>query len=707
MLLYALTIVVSAFLLFQVEPIIAKIILPWFGGSAAVWTVCLLFFQLVLLLGYLYAHAVVRYLKPRMQMALHLGLLVVSAVALPIYPGTALKPAGTADPTWGILSLLALTVGLPYFLLSTTGPLLQAWYVREHKGAMPYRLYALSNAGSMFALLSYPVLFEPMLTTHQQAWTWSIAYGVFLALCGFTAFRSRHHVPLEAAAEGSPAPKPEVRHYVLWLLLPAIASVLLLAITNQLSQNVAAIPFLWVMPLGLYLLSFILCFEGSSWYARFPYLVLLAVALGGMSYGLNLDTTGNVSVLWLLLRRAAAFLTRGPAPTMDTPTWWSLACMLGLFGLGLFTCCMVCHGELVRLKPHPKYLTQFYLMISAGGALGGIFVGLLAPRIFNSFYELPIGLVACAVLVLVALSLDPEISHWFRGWRSALPFVGAAATVFMAVHLAGEMREQSRDSRVLVRNFYGALRVRDNGPESDIDTVRTLTHGTINHGEEYINLARRRWITTYYGPKTGVGVAIREKEKKGAIRVGVVGLGTGTIAGYGRLGDYYRYYEINPLVPPITKGQFYFVPDCPAKLDIAMGDARLTLEREPPENFDVLAVDAFSSDAIPVHLLTKEAMLLYFRHLRPDGVLAVHISNRYLDLQPVVEGEAKATGKLARTLDTDEDESVDVFSATWVLVFAPDSGFNPEELRNSAEIESRRTVRLWTDDYSNLFRILK
>jgi len=679
MLLYALTIVVSAFLLFQVQPIIAKIILPWFGGSAAVWTVCLLFFQMVLLVGYLYAHAVVRYLKPRTQLVLHLVLLAASVVALPIYPGSWLKPAATADPTWGILSLLGLTVGLPYFLLSTTGPLLQAWYARQYRGKLPYRLYALSNAGSMFALLSYPVLFEPTLTSHQQSWTWSGAYGVFLVLCAFTAFGSSKYAPAEAAVEDAPVRKPAARQFALWLLLPAVASLLLLAITNHLSQNVAAIPLLWILPLSLYLLSFILCFEGEGWYRRNPYLQLLAVALGGMAYGLTKDTTGNM------------------------PIWW----MLVLYGLGLFTCCMVCHGELARQKPDPKYLTHFYLMISAGGALGGIFVALVAPRIFKSFYEMPLGLVVCAVLVLFALSLDPEIAHWFRGWRAVLPLLGAAGTVTMAVYLGKDIREQARDSRVMVRNFYGALRVRDSGPEKDLDSVRTLTHGTINHGEEYLNIAKRHMATTYYGPNTGIGVAIREKQKKGAIRVGVVGLGTGTIAAYGRLGDYYRYYEINPLVPPITKGQFYFVPDCPAKLDIAMGDARLTLEREQPENFDVLAVDAFSSDAIPVHLLTKEAMQLYFHHLRPDGVLAVHISNRYLDLQPVVEGEAKALGKIARVLDTDDDESVDVFSSTWVLVFAPGSKFEPDELKNSAQIESKRKVRLWTDDYSNLFRILK
>jgi spermidine synthase len=249
--------------------------------------------------------------------------------------------------------------------------------------------------------------------------------------------------------------------------------------------------------------------------------------------------------------------------------------------------------------------------------------------------------------------------------------------------------------------------VRDIEAANGLNTVRGLTNGTINHGEEYLYVPKRRMPTTYYGPQTGVGVAIREKQKKGHIRVGVVGLGTGTIAAYGHLGDYYRYYEINPLVPPIATGQFFFLPNCPAKLDIAMGDARLSLEREAPENFDVLAVDAFSSDAIPVHLLTREAMTLFFRHLRPDGVLAVHISNRYLDLQPVVEGEADSLGKLTRTIDTENDNSVDVFAATWVLVYAPDSGFDPPEFRDSADIKSRRKVRMWTDDYSNLFQILK
>jgi hypothetical protein len=684
MLLYAFTIVISAFLLFQVEPIIAKIILPWFGGTAAVWTTCLLFFQVALLLGYLYAHALVRYLKPRAQMMVHGGLLLVSALALPVYPNASWKPAGPEDPLFKILGLLAVTVGLPYFLLSTTGPLLQAWYARRFKGAIPYRLYALSNAGSMFALLSYPVLFEPVFTTHQQAWMWSGAYGLFIVLCSVVAFRTGNALALApepiAGPEDPEAVPPGKWQYAMWVALPASASVLLLAITNHMAQNIAAIPFLWVLPLSIYLLTFILCFEGSGWYRRNPYLQLLAVALGSMAYAMGQDSGGVVSIKVLV----------------------------PLFSLGLFTCCMVCHGELVRMKPHPRYLTHFYVMVSAGGALGGIFVGLVAPLLFNSFYELQIGLVFCAVVVWVALHLDPTIGQWFRGWRRLLPDTAALLIVGMAVYLGIQTRDMTRDARVLVRNFYGGLRVRDSGPAWSLDSVRTLTHGTINHGEEYLNPARRQLATTYYGPNTGVGVAIRDKQKSGrAIRVGVVGLGTGTIASYSRLGDYYRFYELNPLVPPINRGQFYFVPDAKGKVEIAMGDARLSLEREAPENFDVLAVDAFSSDSIPVHLLTREAMLLFFRHLKPDGILAVHISNRYLDLEPVIEGETQATGKVARVVDTEDDESVDVFGATWVLVTSPQPGFDTDVKTASVQIGSKRTVRLWTDDYSNLFQILK
>ncbi len=678
MLLYAFTILVSAFLLFQVQPVIAKIILPWFGGSAAVWTTCLLFFQLALLLGYMYAHALIRYCKPRMQMLIHIGLLLVSALVLPIYPSASMKPSGTGDPVLGILGLLALTVGFPFFLLSTTGPLLQAWYARSYKGAMPYRLYALSNAGSMFALLSYPVLFEPVFGVHRQATIWSICYGVFILLCAFTAFRSGNAPEVALSEESGPVEHPGPGLYAIWIALPAVASAMLLAITNHLSQNVAAIPFLWILPLALYLLSFILCFEGSGWYKRFPYIPLLAVAIGSMCYSLGVDATGNLNIRVLV----------------------------PLFGLGLFRICMVCHGELARLKPHPRYLTHFFLMISIGGALGGITVGLIAPYIFNAFYEMPVGLVVCALLTIIVVVRDKEL-EWFRTWQQPAVLGAVVLVVALAVYTGMQLHNFQKGARVLVRNFYGSLKVKDSGPKSELDATRALTHGTINHGEQYLNPIRRDLPTTYYGPNTGIGIAIHDRNKSHAVRIGVIGLGTGTIAAYGRLGDYVRYYEINPVVRHLAHSQFSFLDDCRCQTEVAMGDARLSLEKEPPENFDVLAVDAFSSDSIPVHLLTREAMELYFRHLRPDGILAVHISNRYLDLQPVVQGEAKATGHITRLVDTDDDDSQDVFGATWVLVTAPSPGFDAGILDNSTEIESKRSVRLWTDDYSNLFQILK
>ncbi|HEY1221698.1 MAG: fused MFS/spermidine synthase [Bryobacteraceae bacterium] len=672
MLIYALTILVSAFLLFQVEPVIGKIILPWFGGSAAVWTACLLFFQVTLLAGYAYAHALVRYLKPRAQAALHVGLLAVSALTLAVYPSASLQSYGTGDPTWSILLLLGRTIGLPYFLLSTTGPLVQAWYARRFAGSMPYWLYALSNAGSLFALLSYPFLFEPVFTTHEQAHMWSWGYVAFAVVCaaaaGSLAFR-------EAAPEEAAADKPSRRQYALWLALPACASALLLAVTNHISQNVAAVPFLWIVPLSLYLLSFILCFSGDGWYRRNPFLQLLAVALGSMAYAAG---AGNLPIIPVLV----------------------------LFSFGLFTCSMACHGELALLKPQPRLLTHFYLMIAAGGALGGLAVGLVAPHVFNGYYEMPLGLVGCAALILAALKTDPAL-EWFRRWTQPAPIAAVALTLALAGYVAVELQQSMSGVRLRVRNFYGELTVRDSDPPTSIFATRTLSHGTITHGNQFLNLAKRDLPTTYYGPATGVGLAIRDRGKGRAVRIGVIGLGTGTLAAYARPGDYYRYYEINPLVVRVARSEFTFLADCHGKLDIAMGDARLSLEREQPENFDVLAVDAFTGDAIPVHLLTREAMDLYFRHLRPDGILAVHISNRHLDLEPVLAGEARASGRRARLVDTEDDDGAGVFAATWVLIAAPPGDFDNQMRADSNPVFRAPGVRLWTDDYSNLFQILK
>jgi hypothetical protein len=678
MLLYACTIFLSAFLLFQVQPLIAKMILPWFGGSAAVWTSCVLFFQLLLLLGYLYAHWSIRYLRPKAQTLLHLALLAASVLMLPAIPSTGWKPAGGEDPTLRIFGLLGATIGLPYFLLSTTGPLVQAWFVRERSapGTTPYRLYALSNLGSMLALLTYPILVEPYLATRTQGYGWSAAYLIFVLLCGFTSWRgwTAQVLTEQHTTETRDVPEaPGVGLMLIWIGLAASASTLLLAVTNHLSQNVAAIPFLWVLPLALYLLSFILCFDGDGWYKRSWFLRLLALMLASMAYALY--------------------------SSKDLPLYVTLP----LFALGLFVSCMVCHGELARLKPDPRYLTLFYLMVSIGGAIGGVIVGLIAPNLFNGYYELPLALIGCAALVLAALRRDLfRDAGWSPGWLAALVYVLA-----LTVSIGYQLKKSQGSNRVAVRNFYGGLRVSDAG--SGRDATRTLTHGTIIHGEQFLAPERRREATTYYGPDTGVGLAIRSLDPNSPRHIGVIGLGAGTLASYGRLGDRFRFYEINPLDIRLARSQFSYLADCQAQLDIVLGDARLSLEREPDQHFDVLAVDAFSSDSIPVHLLTVEAFRLYFRHIKPEGALAVHVSNLYLNLNPIVELAAQALGKQTRVIDSGDDEDVTgVFAATWILVTGNPRFFDKPEFRGPApKLIAQRGLRTWTDDYSNLFRILK
>jgi len=673
--LHAFTIFLSAFLLFQVQPIIAKMILPWFGGGAAVWTTCMLFFQLLLVGGYLYAHWTTRRLGARTQAIVHCALLALAAAALPIVPDAGWKPAGDGDPGAHILGLLAVTVGLPYFVLATTGPLAQVWYSRAHRGALPYRLYALSNAGSMLALLTYPVAVEPWLPTRAQALGWSGAFIVFALACAVLAWRSRGAAWEVAAGAAAADAPPAAGRYLLWGALAATASVLLLAFTSQLSQNVAPIPFIWVLPLALYLLSFILAFDGSGWYRRGIYLPLTAVGLAGVTALLHADF--RHAELWVMLPAYAATL---------------------------FAACMVCHGELVRLKPAPRYLTGFYLAISIGGALGGVFVGLVAPRVFLDLYELPVGLVMMAAMAALVLALD---AHTIAGALRGAVVAGAGA---LAVALAGTLwwiyDGYARDTTVRVRNFYAAMRVRDSGFGAEQE--RVLTHGSITHGKQFTVPERRKWVTTYYGETSGVGRAILAAGLDGPVRVGVIGLGAGTLAGYGRAGDSFRLYEINPQVIELARAQFTYVADTRAKVEMSLGDARLSLEREPPQGFDVLAMDAFSSDAIPVHLLTAEALETYFRHLKPGGVLAVHISNRYLDLKPVLRAAAARFGRHARLVDEDSDDARGVYGSTWVLI-ADDPGVfeRPPLAGAAAPLESDRRVRLWTDDYSDLWRILK
>jgi len=709
MLPYLLAIFASAFLLFLVEPMIAKVLLPWFGGAASVWTTCLLFFQAVLLLGYLYAHGLVRRVRPQRQASIHLAVLAASALALlPLHrllrPGTSWAVARHGNPALGILVILAATVGLPYFALSATSPLLQAWYARRPPSGSPpgppYRLFALSNAGSMLALVSYPLAVEPLVSLHHQLAGWSLAFVVaalpIVAIALEKRFLSGNHQP--PAVDGRPpaTDPPGWKLKLLWVALAACASTLLLAITNHLSQNVAAIPFLWVLPLGLYLLSFILCFERASWYRRGLFLRLLALSLAGMGCILHYEFS-NIALYW----------------------------QIPLFSAGLFVCCTVCHGELARLKPHAAHLTGFYLMVSLGGALGGVFVGLLAPMVFKNFWELPLGLGACAVLALAALHRDPAGIFYGARWRLAW-LVALTLAVALIAGLAVMIYRQGKEPRLMVRNFYGVLRVFDSGPPPDqaVGSAvkppaknparnqdrprRKLMNGTITHGMQWLLPAQRRLPTTYYALDSGVGLALLEAERHGKVRAGVIGLGAGTLAAYGRAGDEYTFYEINPLVIQVANSEFTFLRDSPARVRVLAGDARLSLQEEPPQAFDVLAVDAFSGDAIPVHLLTREAFTLYFRHLQLGGVLAVHTSNRYVDLEPVVQALAASLGKGAMEVDSKGDDNQGTENAIWILVSGRRSFFADPDLQEAAvELDNQRPLRLWTDDYSNLITLLK
>ncbi|HEV2351980.1 MAG TPA: fused MFS/spermidine synthase [Terriglobia bacterium] len=674
--LYGLTIFVSAFLLFQVQPIIAKIIVPWFGGSAAIWTTCLLFFQLVLLLGYLYAYWVINCLGARMRKVVHICLLALGILVLPILPSGRWKPSGPEWPTFHILLLLTVTVGLPYFLLSTTSPLLQAWYGQIRRGGRPYRLFAISNAASLLALLTYPVGVEPFISTRHQAMSWSLAFAGFVALCAVLAIRKTDAGASERACD--PGSRPSRADQFFWVALSATSSTLLLAVTNHLTQNVAAIPFLWILPLSLYLLSFILCFEGRGWYKRGFFLRLLAVALAAMAYAIPSQYSG------------------GP-----------LLVVIPLYSVGLFTCCMVCHGEIAELKPSAEYLTSFYLMIALGGALGGVFVCLLAPHVFPGFFELPIGLGCCAVLVTILLRRDPSTIFYKHQSRAAW----LVLLFFLGFYLAGlgvEILNNLGDVDLMVRNFYGCLTIINVDTSNPENATRRLGNGIIEHGRQFLAPDRRREPITYYSPNSGLGLAIKVESEQNRLHVGVIGLGAGTIAVYGRPGDLYTFYEINPLDIQLAHTEFTFLSDSPAKIEIIPGDARLSLERQANQNFDVLAVDAFSGDAIPIHLLTQEAFILYFRHLKPDGVLAVHVSNRYLDLKPVVQRVAESLGKKSGFVRNQPDAHNYIYPAEWMLVSSSKAFFNKPDIQKAlTPLPAMPRTRFWTDDYSSLFGVLK
>jgi hypothetical protein len=674
MAIYAATVFLSAFLLFLVQPLIAKLILPWFGGSAVVWNTCMLFFQILLLAGYAYAHWTIRRLNSRQQFLLHSTLLALAVLLTPSLPPEWLKPAGDSAPILPILAVLTVSIGLPYFLLSSTSPLLQAWYSRVHRSAPPYRLFALSNLASLLALLAYPIAIEPFLPARLQAYSWHGAFAAFGLFCVYTAWQATRsntptqpdhlpHVDLTAS--------PTAKDYLTWITLAALPSMLFLAFTSHLVQNVASIPFLWVIPLSMYLLSFILVFDSDRFYRPLLFRIATPILLAALLFGIYKS---------------------------DSDT--KLHYQLGAAAVSLLVFCTFCHGELARRKPHPGYLTSFFLMMSVGGAIGGFLISILAPIALTGYFELYIALALFSFAALMLLYR----AHW------ASDVLWTAASVGAVVLGVVEIRATTENCRVIVRNYYGSLRVQDSTEGTDRETwTRTLIHGTINHGLQFLSDNRYLLPTTYYGPNSGVGLAIANSWHMGH-RVGLIGLGTGTLTSYARKGDYYRVYEINPLVLDIARSEFRFLKGCRGTCDVILGDARLSLERDPVQNFDVLAVDAFSGDSIPVHLLTREAFQLYFRHLSaPHGVLAVHISNKHLRLGPVVERIATSLGLSTLMVENEEIDDAQVFSSDWVLVYRPGTAISNLPLVTSAgaPVPPRPELRTWTDDYSNLFQIWK
>jgi hypothetical protein len=760
MLTYAITIFTGAFLLFQVEPLLARYILPWFGGTSAVWITCMLFFQLLLVAGYAYSHLVATRLSARRQVIVHIAIvsvcvLLMGALTLiwqsPITPGPNWKPLNPDFPITRIFGLLLVSIGLPFFILSTTGPLLQAWFARSHRGASPYRLYALSNVGSLLALVTYPFVVEPELTLKAQAIVWSllfVAFAVGVILCGLNLANSAestaaHPIDADLSAAASQSAVPTGATSALWIALAAVASLMLLATTNEICQEVAVVPFLWVLPLAIYLLSFIVCFDSERWYRRGIFHPALGIA---------------IFLSCIILCRSTA----------------NIFSQVFVYCALLGAVCMVCHGELVKLKPAERHLTSFYLMVAVGGALGGILAAVVAPKVFAGYWEFHFAILASALMLFIivikdsqswihehrpvtaivlmagALSLpqmlgDESISdgmhrldsrHQLLGIVVALGLVAAAAfrkesvltrkrpglmvqggviagLIVVAGVLLVSIAANLVTSSLATRNFYGALAVYSLNNDDPQKHNFKLRHGRIVHGIQYTAPDKIHLPSAYYGSDSGLGLLMAHLPRDRAIRIGVIGLGIGTVAAYGRAGDYIRFYEINPAVTKIAtdpNGFFTYLRDSPATVDIIPGDARLSMEREVASNnsqgFDVLVVDAFAGDAIPVHLLTVEAIEIYLRELNPNGVLAIHISNRYLDLRPVVHEFAERFTLRSGWVHAEGGPTSQ--PSDWILLARTNEVLGqPEISKRLQSLDSQRKVRLWTDDYSNLFQILK
>jgi hypothetical protein len=681
--LFVCTVLASAFLLFQVQPMLARYVLPWFGGTPAVWTVCMLFFQVFLFLGYAYAHFLQKFFKIHWQAAIHVGLLLFASIFLPIEPDPIWRDFESSTPVFALLMLLGATVGIPYFLLSSTGPLLQVWFSKAHKDRSPYPLYAVSNLGSFVALLSYPFVFEPLLPVSQQVNLWSLGFGFFAVLCTILAiYLVRQKAQNEAVETDEPQETSEVTALTrtLWIGLPAVATLILLSVTNHITQDIAAIPLLWVIPLSLYLLTFILCFESDRWYRRKPFafatlVVIVALALVDGVFQEN----------------------------------WSLISVLG-YNLLLFFAVMMCHGELAAMRPGTDKLTSFYLSLAGGGALGGIFVGLIAPMIFTSYVELEISFVVILALIFIANRQNPRaLLTRANGLKLAAGGVAGFALIVVVIpSLAGNTESYVQTSR----NFYGVLKQSDYIDEQGRN-VRRLVHGRIVHGMQFLDKGLKRVPTSYYGSITGVGriMAITGKESADTgtpRKIGVVGLGAGTLSTYGKRGDTMQYYEINPAITQIARNSFDYISSSPADVSIVHGDALISMEKEALRKYDILVLDAFSGDAIPVHLLTVEAFRTYLSHVREGGAISVHISNNYFDLKSVVWALADQFDLQGAYINSPVNLAEGTTAAQWVILSTDRALI--KSLEDDPNFEARdlaRETNLWTNDFSNVLKVMK
>ena len=699
MLLFAVSIFLSAFLLFQIQPMIGKFILPWFGGTPAVWSSALLFFQVLLTGGYAYSYWLIDRVRIQRQALVHISLIASASVLLillsltwtsPITPDSSWKPQTVSSPILDIFRLLIVTVGLPYFILASNGPLMQAWFSRIFPQRSYARLYALSNIGSLLGLLTYPVFIEPALSLRWQGWAWALGFLLFGLLASWVAWLSKRATPLAKpeVAPVSSTGRPSFALISFWIALSATASLFLLSVTNQISQEVAVIPFLWVLPLALYLLSFILTFSGERGYNRKLYAVLF-IFVTALTLFAMLNTTA-LHVYWQILAY----------------------CLL------LFAACMLCHGELYLLHPSAEHLTTFYLMVSIGGAFGGIFVSLIAPVIFNGYWEFFVGLAMTIAILLTVLRKENGVTVSevkSLGARARFVFITFMLVTVMLLLLSIISSEVTYSKR----NFYGIIRVRTQVPINRSLKANIMSHGITVHGLQLLfDLKGPNIPTTYYVPESGVGLAILNHPKYATgqqMRVGLLGLGVGTLAAYAHPGDGYRMYEINPVVVDLAAGvgdYFSFLSDSAAEIDIVLGDARISLERElaegHPQNFDVLVLDTFSSDSIPVHLVTKEAFALYLEHLAPDGIIAAHITNLHLDLLPVFWQLAEYYD-LSMVRVNYPGDSNGGYASHWILLARDPSLLEIPEIKQRAVDLSgySTTIKLWTDDYSNLFQILK